>query len=181
MCGIVGVAWDPKARPIALATVRHMADAIVHRGPDDEGFHATDGAVIGMRRLSIIDLSGGHQPIANEDETLWLVCNGEIYNFRAVREDLLRRGHRFRTGSDVEVLLHLYEEYGDSFLDHVSGMFGAAIWDKRRRRLILVRDRLGQKPLYYTEMNGGFAFASEAKALLQLPFVSAELDTDVLR
>lgn len=123
------------ARQATLEAVRRMAGAIVHRGPDDEGVYAGERAVIGMRRLSIIDLSGGHQPIANEDETLWVVCNGEIYNFQSVRAGLERAGHRFRTGSDVEVLLHLYEEYGDRFLDHVSGMFAVALWDAKRERL----------------------------------------------
>jgi asparagine synthase (glutamine-hydrolysing) len=129
-----------------------------------------------MRRLSIIDLSGGHQPIANEDETLWLVCNGELYNFRELRAELIANGHRFRTGSDVEVLLHLYEEHGERFLERVSGMFAVALWDQRRQRLIVARDRLGMKPLYYSLANGMFAFASEVKALLTLPFVKAEVD-----
>src|ERR1017187_10396847 len=121
MCGIVGLTCRQSDRAETLQIVRRIAAAIVHRGPDDDGFHAGRHAVIGMRRLSIIDLKGGHQPIANEDETLWLVCNGEIYNFRKLRADLEQSGHRFRTGSDVEVLLHLYEEYGDRLLDLVSG------------------------------------------------------------
>ena len=181
MCGIVGLARGLDTRPLQVESVRRMADAIRHRGPDDEGFHVADRAVIGMRRLSIIDLSGGHQPIANEDETLWLVCNGEIYNFRELRADLIRKGHRFRTGSDVEVLLHLYEEHGERFLEHASGMFAVALWDQRRQRLIVARDRLGMKPLYYTLANGMFAFASEVKSLLTLPFVKAEVDRESLQ
>src|SRR5262245_158734 len=181
MCGIVGMTMPAGARQATLEAVRRMAGAIVHRGPDDEGLHAGERAVIGMRRLSIIDLAGGHQPIANEDETLWVVCNGEIYNFQAVRAGLERSGHRFRTGSDVEVLLHLYEEYGDRFLDHVSGMFAAALWDSRRRRLILARDRLGIKPLYYTLIDGQLAFGSEIKTLLALPQVRRGLDPNALR
>lgn len=169
------------ARHATLEAVRRMAGAIVHRGPDDEGVYAGERAVIGMRRLSIIDLSGGHQPIANEDETLWVVCNGEIYNFQSVRAGLERAGHRFRTGSDVEVLLHLYEEHGDRFLDHVSGMFAVALWDAKRERLILARDRLGIKPLYYTQVDGQLAFASEVKALLTLPTVRAGLNRAGLR
>lgn len=169
------------ARQATLEAVRRMAGAIVHRGPDDEGVYAGERAVIGMRRLSIIDLSGGHQPIANEDETLWVVCNGEIYNFQSVRAGLERAGHRFRTGSDVEVLLHLYEEYGDRFLDHVSGMFAVALWDVKRERLILARDRLGIKPLYYTQVDGQLAFASEVKALLTLPSIRAGLNRAGLR
>lgn len=169
------------APPIAIDEVRRMASAIIHRGPDDEGFHIADQAVLGMRRLSIIDLSGGHQPIANEDETLWVVCNGEIYNFRELRTDLLQRGHRFRTGSDVEVILHLYEEYGDRFLDHLSGMYGIALWDERRKRLILARDRLGQKPIYYRVANNVLAFASEVKALLRGSRADVQIDVDAVR
>ncbi len=182
MCGIVGIARHPAAPPVNVDAVRRMADAIVHRGPDDDGFHADPAAIIGMRRLSIIDLSGGHQPIANEDESLWLVCNGEIYNFRELRAGLIARGHTFRTGSDVECLLHLYEERGERFLESVSGMFAAALWDVRRQRLIVARDRLGIKPVYYSETTDGrFAFASEVKSLLTLPFVPRGIDTAALR
>jgi asparagine synthase (glutamine-hydrolysing) len=183
MCGIVGIAQTRNAPPLGVEAVRRMADTIRHRGPDDEGFFAPPGerVVLGMRRLSIIDLAGGHQPIANEDETVWVVCNGEIYNFREVRADLEKRGHRFRTHSDVEVLVHLYEEYGDDFIEHVSGMYGFALWDTRRKRLTMARDRLGQKPLYFLERGGTFAFASEIKALLALPGVSPGLDKAVLR
>jgi asparagine synthase (glutamine-hydrolysing) len=180
MCGIVGIVRAAGAPAIGPSVVQRMAASIVHRGPDDEGFHATERAVIGMRRLSIIDLAGGHQPIANENQTLWIVCNGEIYNYRAVRAELIRRGHLFRTGSDVEVLLHLYEEHGERFLEHVSGMFAVALWDECRKRLVLVRDRLGIKPLYYAESRGSLAFASEMKALLELPAVGCELDRDAL-
>ena len=158
-----------------------MADAIVHRGPDDEGFHVDGNVVMGMRRLSIIDLVGGHQPLSNEDGSITVVCNGEIYNFQSLRTDLQARGHVFRTGSDVEVLVHLYEEFGDDFLTHVSGMFGLALWDARRRRLILARDRLGQKPLYYRLSGSGLLFASEIKALLQAPGVNVEVDREGLR
>ena len=181
MCGIVGMTMPAGARQATLEAVRRMAGAIVHRGPDDEGLYAGERAVIGMRRLSIIDLAGGHQPIANEDETLWVVCNGEIYNFQSVRAGLERAGHRFRTGSDVEVLLHLYEEHGDRFLDHVSGMFAVALWDSKRERLILARDRLGIKPLYYTQVDGQLAFASEVKSLLTLPSIRAGLNRAGLR
>ena len=181
MCGIVGIVRSDGAPLVPLEDVRRMADAIVHRGPDDEGFYASEHAVLGMRRLSIIDLSGGHQPIANEDSTLRIVCNGEIYNFRELRSRLEAAGHRFRTGSDVETLLHLYEQHGDAFVDHLEGMYGFALWDQRRQRLVLGRDRMGQKPLYYTVCNGVLAFASEVKALLALPFVRAAIDPDALR
>jgi asparagine synthase (glutamine-hydrolysing) len=181
MCGIVGLAMGANSAPATQDQLRQMANAIVHRGPDDEGFFVGERVMLGMRRLSIIDLSGGHQPIANEDETLWLVCNGEIYNFRELRAGLEKQGHRFRTGSDVEVLLHLYEEHGDNFLDQVSGMFGFALWDSRRERLTIGRDRFGQKPLYYTINGGRLAFASEIKSLLALPEVRAQIDPQALR
>jgi asparagine synthase (glutamine-hydrolysing) len=163
------------------ALVHRMADAIVHRGPDDEGVHVGEGVVLGMRRLSIIDLSGGHQPIGNETGGLQVVCNGEIYNFQSLRGDLQRRGHQFRTGSDVEVIVHLYEEYGDRCVDHLAGMYGFALWDSERRRLLLARDRMGQKPLYYCRYRGGLAFASEMKSLLALPGVTASVNRDALR
>jgi asparagine synthase (glutamine-hydrolysing) len=158
-----------------------MADAIVHRGPDDEGFYDDDTIALGMRRLSIIDVAGGHQPIANEDGTVHAVCNGEIYNFRELRRELEQRGHHFRTGSDAEVTVHLYEEHGESFVDHLSGMFAIALWDARRKRLLVVRDRLGIKPVYFREQDGLLVYASEVKALLQAPGVRAELDPAGLR
>jgi asparagine synthase (glutamine-hydrolysing) len=180
MCGIIGVARHSEAPATSAEVLRRMASAIRHRGPDDEGFYSGEGVALGMRRLSIIDLAGGHQPLANEDETLWLVCNGEIYNFRELRAGLQKRGHSFRTGSDVEVLLHLYEESGEHFLESVSGMFALALWDVRRRRLVMARDRLGIKPLYYSLRDGRLAFASEVKALLELPFIQADIDPEVL-
>lgn len=158
-----------------------MAAAIVHRGPDDEGFYSNSEVILGMRRLSIIDLAGGHQPIANEDESLWVVCNGEIYNFRELRADLIARGHTFRTGSDVEVILHLYEEYGTAFVEHIAGMYAIALWDQRRHRLMLVRDRLGQKPLYYSADSNGLLFASEVKALLACAPRLREIDRSAVR
>lgn len=180
MCGIVGIAPGTNSATSDRETVRRMASSIRHRGPDDEGFFESEGVILGMRRLSIIDLAGGHQPIANEDESVWVICNGEIYNYRALRADLEQRGHRFRTQSDVEVIVHLYEEHGGDFVSHLSGMFAIALWDVRARRLVLVRDRFGQKPLYFTETGGRLAFASEVKALLQLSFVRAELDRGAL-
>jgi asparagine synthase (glutamine-hydrolysing) len=181
MCGIVGLTFSAGARAAAAEAVRRMNAAIIHRGPDDEGILVTEGVVLGMRRLSIIDVATGHQPIANEDETIWIICNGEIYNYRTLRAKLQNAGHRFRTGSDVEVLLHLYEERGDAFLDEVSGMFGFALWDARRQRLIIARDRLGMKPIYYTEVGGQLAFASEIKALLAVPGVRPMIDAVGLR
>lgn len=180
MCGIVGISRSPGVSDSGISAVRRMAAAIRHRGPDDEGYFEADRVIFGMRRLSIIDLAGGHQPIANEDETVHVVCNGEIYNFRALRGDLERRGHRFRTASDVEAIVHLYEEHGERCVEHLSGMFGFALWDSRRQRLLLARDRFGQKPLYFSRIGGGVAFASEIKALLELPDIRATLDAGSL-
>jgi len=153
----------------------------VHRGPDDEGHHADGPCAIGMRRLSIIDLAGGHQPLSNGDGTLWLVCNGEIYNFRELRRELEGLGHRFKTASDSEVILHSYAQYGDEFVHRLNGMFAFALWDARRRRLMVGRDRLGIKPIYLYRDARRLAFASEAKALLALPGVSAEIDPNALQ
>ncbi len=158
-----------------------MARNTIHRGPDDEGRHVDGPLAMGMRRLSIIDLAGGHQPLSNEDGTLWLVANGEIYNFRELRQELEARGHRFATGSDCETLLHLYEEHGDAFLERVNGMFGFALWDAKRRRLLIGRDRLGIKPVYVRESGGRLLFASEAKAILAASGAAPALDPVAVR
>jgi asparagine synthase (glutamine-hydrolysing) len=176
MCGIVGLyqwADDPE---IVRAQVRDMCRAIVHRGPDEEGVFAGRSIGLGMRRLSIIDVGGGHQPIDNEDGTVTVVFNGEIYNFRALRDELERRGHRFKTKSDTEVIVHAYEEDGPDCVKHFNGMFAFAVWDHRRQRLFLARDRMGIKPLYYMRLGNKLAFASEITALLTLPEVSRVLD-----
>jgi asparagine synthase (glutamine-hydrolysing) len=176
MCGIVGIVRRDARHLDDLHCVRRMLDRIVHRGPDDEGIHQSGPLSFGMRRLSIIDLAGGHQPIANEDGSVWVVCNGEIYNFRSVRRELEARGHRFATRSDTEILVHAYEEWGDKFLDHVEGMFGFALWDEKASRLLLVRDRLGVKPVYYSIDQGRLSFASEIKSLLVLPWMHVDID-----
>jgi len=179
MCGIYGQLALRGSRPDPAA-VRLMGGAIVHRGPDDDHLYAVGPVAMGLRRLSIIDLEGGRQPLFNEDRSVAVVCNGEIYNFRELRRRLAEAGHRFRTGSDAEVLVHLYEEHGDDFVDHLEGMFGFALWDARRRRMLLGRDRLGIKPVYYALRNGQLLFASEAKAVLAHPSVSAALDPRAL-
>jgi asparagine synthase (glutamine-hydrolysing) len=167
MCGIAGIVrWD--GAPVLEHEIRDMCGAMVHRGPDEEGVYLGDGVAIGMRRLSIIDLEGGHQPIANEDRSIWIVFNGEIYNYRELRRDLERQGHTFRTDSDTETIVHLYEELGTHCVDRLRGMFAFAIWDQRRRQLLLARDRLGIKPLYYAERDGELLFASELKPILQV-------------
>ncbi len=176
MCGICGVVSSTRLPEECPHQVRAMCGVLTHRGPDDEGYYVDASAALGMRRLSIIDVAGGHQPIANEDETVWVVCNGEIYNHRRLRSELEKQGHRFRTRSDVEVVVHAYEEYGADCPTHLAGMFAFAIWDRRRRRLFVARDRLGQKPLYYARRGELLCFASELKALATLPAVTGEID-----
>jgi asparagine synthase (glutamine-hydrolysing) len=161
--------------------IDRMAAVTHHRGPDDEGHYIDADVMLGMRRLAILDVGGGHQPITNEDGTLHVVCNGEIYNYRELTTELMRAGHRFKTRSDSEVVLHLYEQYGDAFAERLEGMFGFALWDGGRRRLLLGRDRLGIKPLYYLEDSGRLYFASEAKALLAAGVVPARIDREALQ
>jgi asparagine synthase (glutamine-hydrolysing) len=175
MCGIYGILrFDGSPPdPAQLYTMGHV---ITHRGPDDHGTHTDGPCGIGMRRLSIIDLTGGHQPMSTSDGRLWLVCNGEIYNFRELRRDLEARGCRFRSQSDSEVVLHAYAEYGDTFVERLNGMFAFALWDAAQRRLLIGRDRLGIKPLYIADNGKWLAFASEAKSLLQLPDLETTLD-----
>ncbi len=180
MCGIYGILALDGARRHEPSVLARMGDSIVHRGPDDSGAFEDGDLLMGMRRLSIIDVTGGHQPIANEDGSVVVVCNGEIYNFRELRRDLEAAGHRFATRSDSEVAVHAYEEYGDGFLDRLDGMFGLALWDRRRRRLLVARDAIGIKPIYYRLDQREFMFASEAKALLAVPGVSARLDPAAL-
>jgi asparagine synthase (glutamine-hydrolysing) len=179
VCGIYGI-FQLDGAPADPALMPVMGRVIVHRGPDDEGHHADGPCAIGMRRLSIIDLAGGHQPLSNSDGTLWLVCNGEIYNFRELRRELVALGHVFKTASDSEVILHSYAEYGDDFIHRLNGMFAFALWDSRGQRLILGRDRLGIKPIYLYRDARRLAFASEAKTLLTLPGVSAQIDQGAL-
>lgn len=163
MCGIAGiVSKDPAKR----ARIREMLDAIRHRGPDDEGIHATEDLALGQRRLSIIDLGGGHQPMPNHDKTIWIVFNGEIYNYVALKAELSAQGFQFRTQSDTEVILNLYERDGARCLTKLRGMFSFAIWDERSRRLFCARDHLGQKPFYYVQRGNELMFASEIKALV---------------
>ncbi|MGB9006300.1 MAG: hypothetical protein WCB96_11300, partial [Candidatus Aminicenantales bacterium] len=156
-----------------------MTDALVHRGPDDEGAYSDEQVVLAMRRLSIIDLATGHQPLSNEDGSVWTVYNGEIFNFPELRRELEGGGHRFSTRSDTEVIVHLYEEAGEGFVHRLNGMFAIALWDTKRRKLVLVRDRLGIKPLHTLEWNGRLYFASEIKALLRTGF-PREMDLEAL-
>jgi asparagine synthase (glutamine-hydrolysing) len=180
MCGIVGTLNLTRSHPIDPALLRGMLGTIRHRGPDQFGLYifqdARSGVGLGNARLSIIDLGGGQQPISNEDGTLWIVFNGEIFNYVELRPELERLGHRLGTDSDTEVIVHLYEEYGPACVDHLNGQFAFAIWDERARTLFIARDRLGIRPVYYTVQEGAFIFASEIKALLADPRVPAELD-----
>jgi asparagine synthase (glutamine-hydrolysing) len=165
MCGIAGIvgALDPAGRDI-----RSMLGSLVHRGPDGEGIYGDGHATLGHRRLAIIDLAGGRQPLHNLEQTIWLVCNGEIYNYRELRAELEADGHRFVTHSDCEVIIGLYERHGDRLLEHLRGMFAFALWDSRKQRLLAARDHLGQKPLFYVDQRDRFAFGSEIKSLLAL-------------
>lgn len=178
MCGIVGIYYFDPARAVARDELRAMADRIMHRGPDDAGYHIDANMGIGMRRLSIIDVSGGRQPIFTPDGRYVIVFNGEVYNFKEERAGLEGRGHSFGTRSDTEVVLHLYAEHGIDFVDHLNGMFGLAIWDRIRRELVIVRDRIGIKPLYYFRDESKLVFASEIKAILAHPEIRAEMDLE---
>ena len=176
MCGIAGFAGWPLGAEEAGRSVRAMCDAILHRGPDDSGYFVAPEVALGMRRLSIIDVAGGQQPIGNEDGSVQVVFNGEIYNHHEVRRDLVGRGHRFRTRSDTETIVHLYEEMGEAFVERLRGMFAIALWDVRAKRLVLARDRVGIKPLSYWVTPDGIAFCSELRSLLALDRFPRRLD-----
>jgi asparagine synthase (glutamine-hydrolysing) len=180
MCGIAGFVNVDEAKAVDVALLHHMTRTLVHRGPDEEGYF-TDGPVgLGMRRLRIIDLDGGKQPIANEDGTVWVVFNGEIYNFPELRRALESRGHQLRTNSDTEVIVHLYEEQGAECVQALRGMFAFALWDANKRTLVLARDRFGKKPLYYAQTRNGFWFGSELKAVLCAPDLPRDLDVSAV-
>ena len=182
MCGIVGFLTTKAADIPESEILRKMRDVLIHRGPDDVGEYIRPidekGPFVffGHRRLSIIDVSGGHQPLSNEDETVWVVFNGEIYNFKELKIRLENLGHRFRTNSDTEVIVHAYEEYKEACFQHFNGMFAIGIWDEKEKRLVLARDRLGKKPLYYSFINGTFLFASELKAIMLYPAFPRKVD-----
>jgi asparagine synthase (glutamine-hydrolysing) len=187
MCGITGAIWTDPERAIDAHTLRRMTDVLAHRGPDDTGslheefrlrppYESMPGVGLGFRRLAIIDLATGHQPMSNEDGSIWIVFNGEIYNYEFLRRRLEGSGHRFKTDSDTETIVHLYEDEGPECFSHLNGMFAVAIWDANRRRLVLGRDRLGKKPLVYRPEPGRLLFASELKSLLEVPGVPREID-----
>lgn len=170
MCGIAGKLTLRRGETVSQALLENMCNTIAHRGPDDAGYYTNGCIGLGHRRLSIIDVDAGHQPISNEDGTVWVVFNGEIYNYIELRDSLIAKGHRFRTSTDTEVIVHLYEEQGDQFVTALRGMFAIALWDDRHKQLILARDRVGKKPLYYAHNpESGLVFGSEIKAILQDP------------
>lgn len=177
MCGICGKYSDSA---VELEEVKRMAQVISHRGPDDEGYYINAPIGLGHRRLSIIDLDTGKQPISNEDNTIWIVYNGEIYNFPILKDELERKGHRFKTHTDTEVIVHLYEEMGEKCVEKLSGMFAFAIWDEKEQKLFLARDRIGQKPLFYMQNGKSFLFGSEVKSILAADEVSREIDFEAI-
>lgn len=183
MCGICGIFNFGSKKPVGRDLIQRMTATLRHRGPDDEGYYFSNRMSdvrcqigLGVRRLSIIDLETGHQPVHNEDKSIWIVFNGEIYNFNDLRENLEKKGHRFYTKSDTEVIVHLYEEYGQDCVQKLNGMFAFAIWDSREERLFLARDRIGIKPFFYTEHKGSLIFASEIKSILENRKISREID-----
>src|SRR5437870_1808106 len=165
MCGIVGVV-DVRGREVEAQLAHRFCDALRHRGPDDEGYYVDGQVALGLRRLAILDLDGGHQPMSNEDGTVWVTFNGEIYNFRDLRQRFEGLGHTFATRSDTEVIVHAYEQYGPECVRHLRGMFAFAVWDMNERALLLARDRVGKKPLFYAVAGGQLVFASELQALV---------------
>ena len=176
MCGIAGIYNFRGTQAQSVETVSRMLSSISHRGPDGFGAYHDGGVCLGHARLSIIDLSGGAQPMSNEDGSVWITFNGEIFNFEELRAGLEERGHRFRTKSDTEVIVHLYEDFGPGCLERLNGQFAFAIWDTAKKELFIARDRMGIRPLFYTEQNGAFYFASEAKALFATGRIERRLD-----
>lgn len=180
MCGITGKIYFDNFNKIDPNEIKRMADSIYHRGPDDEGFYINNNIGLGFRRLSIIDLKAGHQPLSNEDSSIWIVFNGEIYNYRELQENLVKQGHIFRTKSDTETIVHLYEQYGTECLQFLRGMFAFSIWDNNKKQLFCARDRFGIKPFYYYQDDNKFVFGSEIKAILKSTNIDNALSYDAL-
>ena len=180
MCGICGKLIFRGDGAVSPGLVKAMADTMYHRGPDDEGYYVSGPIGLGFRRLSIIDLQSGHQPLSNEDGTIWIIFNGEIYNYQGLREFLLSKGHIFKTKTDTEVIVHLYEEFGPECLQKLRGMFGFAIWDEKTKTMLLARDRVGIKPIYYCLKDRSLVFASEIKAILADPSVEREIEPELI-
>ncbi|MBE9528374.1 MAG: asparagine synthase (glutamine-hydrolyzing) [Proteobacteria bacterium] len=180
MCGIAGLAYSDRCRTVDQDVLQKMCTVIEHRGPDDTGLMVQGNVGIGMTRLSIIDVAGGHQPIHNEDKSVYIVFNGETYNYNELRDDLIKKGHRFYTSTDTEAIVHLYEEYGEECVKYLRGMFAFAIWDKEKQLLFIARDRLGIKPLHYYDDGERFIFGSEIKSILQAPDVPRQMQPSAL-
>ena len=180
MCGIAGYFHLDRDRKGELRLLSRMTSRIRHRGPDDTGLYVKENVAFGTCRLSIIDLAGGHQPLSNEDGSCWVAYNGEIYNFLSLRDDLISRGHQFRTKCDTEVLVHAYEDYGLDFVTRLNGMFAFVLWDERARQLVLGRDRIGIKPLYYARTDNSVVFGSEVKSILEYPGIERQVDLHAL-
>src|SRR5213596_2279545 len=176
MCGICGQFSFQRRDPVERETIARMARSIAHRGPDDEGYFISGPVGLGFRRLSIIDLAGGHQPMSDAEEMVWVILNGEIYNFKELRAELEQRRHHFRTRSDTEVIVHGYKEWGSDVFNHLNGMFGVAIWDAKKERLIVARDAMGIKLIYYRIANGRLTFGSEIRAVLAAEDSKPEVD-----
>src|SRR5205809_2596433 len=176
MCGICGQYNFIRNEPVEPDTIRRMTQTMVHRGPDDEGYFISGPVGLGFRRLSIIDLAGGHQPMSDAEESVWVILNGEIYNFKELRIELEERGHRFRTNSDTEVIIHGYKEWGAEVLNHLNGMFGMAIWDVKKQRLVVARDAMGIKLIYYRITSGQLTFGSEIRPILAAQDSKPEVD-----
>ena len=176
MCGVCGYFDISKQRKAEKNILEKMANTLIYRGPDSSGYLIKDNLGLGFRRLSLIDLEGGNQPLYNEDKTIFLVCNGEIYNYRELKKQLIQQGHKFRTNTDVEVLIHLYEEYGLDFLNKLNGQFAFVLYDSHKQQLFLARDQMGICPLFYTIVDKFLIFASEIKAILAHPLVKREVD-----
>ncbi|MDX6558378.1 MAG: hypothetical protein QOF72_1427, partial [Blastocatellia bacterium] len=179
MCGIAGIVRSDGA-PVDRELVARMNEAIRHRGPDEDGFYFSEGVGLAMRRLAIIDLKSGQQPIHNHDRTAWIVFNGEIYNYRELRQQLEKLGHIFYTDSDTEAIVHAYDQYGTDCPNYLRGMFAFAIWDDRTKSLFLARDRVGKKPLLYAQLDGELVFGSEFTALLEHPRISRDVDFEAI-
>ena len=180
MCGICGIFEFTQHCEVSRDVIHRMTQTIVHRGPDDEGIYVAPGIGLGFRRLSIIDVAGGHQPLSNEDGRVWVMLNGEIYNYLELHNDLIKRGHRFSTRSDTETIVHLYEEYGEECFAMLRGMFAIALWDSRERKLLLARDRVGKKPLFYAADSKRISFGSELKCLLATDNLPRDVDNQAL-
>src|SRR5262249_13436779 len=180
MCGITGILFYDHHRTVEHSDLRNMCARMVHRGPDDQGIFVDRNVGLAMRRLKVIDLVTGHQPLSNEDGTVWIVFNGEIYNYQELRRQLEQKGHKFVTNTDTETIVHAYEEFGEQCVTKLNGMFAFAIWDRKENKLVLARDRLGVKPLYYYFDDRCFVFGSELKAILAFPEIPKTIDLEAL-